>query len=226
MSKFLKNTTGVDIVITSVGLTISASTTLTIEVEEYTLWASDDVIAEITTDINTGDLVVSDGIGDLSAFDGLNFLRYPDTAFNIRFLSDPERFNGFIAKNVQEAIEEAVTGTSVVTPTTTVDATPTVAFSQTLADDTAYEFDARVIARGLSTVLAGDFQQVVTVRRESGGGAAIVSAIFQKRANRENAAAGTEICWDVSGNAVQLKVTGLAATTIKWQPQVEFEKVS
>lgn len=224
MAKTVKNVTGSDIVIDSVGLTIPASDQYTIEVSEYLLWASNEVITEVEPDITAGNLVINDGINDLSATDGLRFLKYPDTAFNIRFLSDPERTNNFISKNVQEAIEEAKTGVVPVMPTTTTDDTPTVAYSRTLDDDTAYQFDVRMIARGLSTTLSGDFQQTVRVTRESGGGASIIGHIFQKRAIRT--VSGMEITWDVSGNAVQLKVTGVAATTIKWQPQIEFEEVS
>jgi len=225
MSKIIKNTTGLDIDLDSVGLTIAALSSYNVEIDEYTLWASEPVIAEVSPLITSGDLVVNDGLYDLVAFDGINYLKYPDFAFNIRFLSDPERLNGFVSKDVQRAIEEAKTGAVPVTPTTTVDATPTVAYSLSLVDDQAYEFDARVIARGTVADLEVDFQQAVTVRRRSGGGAEVVGNIFQKRANRSSSGAGTEICWVVSGNEVRLEVTGLAATVINWQPQIEFEKV-
>lgn len=236
MTKRIKNSTGSDITVVSAGVTISAGGMYEIQPSEYLIWGSEEVIAEISADITAGNLVVNaydevtgtdydlPTVAEADIQRAFDFLRYPDYAFNVRFLSDPERANGFVAKNVQEAIEEARDGSVSISPTTTVDDTPTVAYSATLDDDTAYEFDARVIARGTSASLAGDFQQVVTVRREAGGSAEIIGDAFQKRAARS--VSGTEIEWDVSGNDVQLKVVGLAATTIKWQPQIEFEKVS
>lgn len=224
MAKIVKNTTGSDIEVAQAGLTIPASSSYTIEIDEHTLWASDDVITEITADVTAGNLVINDGLNDLSATAGLNFLRYPDFAFNVRFLSEPERSNCFASKTVQEAIEEARTGISPVAATTTVDATPTVAYSAVLEDDAVYVFDARVTAQGISSLLHAGFQQEVTVRRASGGGATIVGDIYQKKACREVAASGTEVCWDVAGNNVQLKVFGLAATTIEWHPSIEFSK--
>jgi hypothetical protein len=226
MAKILENTTGSDITVVSSGASVPAGGTYDIQEAEYLIWATDEVVTEITADINAGNLVLNDGNNNLSAADALFFLRYPDSAFNIRFLSDPERVNGFVSKDVQRAIEEAKTGSVPVSPTTTVDATPTVAYSVTLADDSTYEFDGRVIARGTAIDLDADFQQVVTVRRRSGGSAEIIGNIMQKRSNRSSSGAGTEICWVVTGNEVRLEVTGLAATSVKWQPQIEFEIVS
>lgn len=224
MSKIVKNTTGSAITIVETGLTIPASSAYTIEIDEHTLWATTEALAEITGDITSGDLVVNDGLNDLSSIAGLDFLRYPDFALNIRFLSEPERANCFVTKTVQEAIEEARTGIAPVTATTTVDATPTVAFSTTLDDDAIYIFDARVTARGTGSDLHGGFQQEVTVKRRSGGVAIIIGDIYQKVGQRDALAAGTEICWDVSGNDIQLKVIGLAATSIEWHPDIEFSK--
>lgn len=224
MSKIVKNTTGSDIEVAAAGITLVASSSYTIDVSDYTLWASDAVIDEITTAINAGDIVINDTVDDLSAARGLDYLKYPHRAFHVRFDAEPERSNCFVSKTVQEAIEEARAGTAPISATTTVNATPTVAFSETLDDDTVYIFDARVTAEGQSSSLHGGFQQEVTVRRRSAGVATIVGDIYQKMAQRDALAAGIEICWDVSGNAVQLKVTGLAATTIEWFPQVELIK--
>jgi hypothetical protein len=226
MPKILKNTTGTDITLQTAGSqTIPALGQRELFPGDYTYqWATDDVLAEVQPLLVSGDLVVNDGVNDLSPADGLNFLEYPDTAFNVRFLSDPERVNGFVSKNVQEAIEEAVTGVASVTPTTTTDATPTVAYTFSLADDTAYIFDARIVARRTDSSDYGRFQLTVNVRREGGGAAAIEGCVFQKQAQRTDS--GMEVNWNVSGNNVQLLVTGVAAKTIKWQPRVETEAVS
>lgn len=121
MAKILRNDSSpaVDVVLKKTGATIEpgAPDQYVIDVSEYPLWASDDAIAEVTPHINSGDIVVNDGLRDLNAADGISHLKYPDDAFNIRFLSDPDRANAFAAKDVQRAIEEArVSGIGTVKP--------------------------------------------------------------------------------------------------------------
>jgi hypothetical protein len=237
MTKRIKNTTGSDITVVSAGITIPAGSIITLQPSEYLVWSSDDVIAEVLADITAGNLVVNayDHVSgtdydlptavEIDVQRAIDFLRYPDYAFNIRFLSDPERVNGFVSKNVQEAIEEARTGIAPISPTTTTDNVPTVAYIATLDDDTTYFFDAYVVARRLDTTDDnGTFQQHIRVRREGGGAATLLGNTFQKLAMRTDSAMALE--WDVSGNDVRLKVVGVNGKTIKWQPQVEFEKVS
>ena len=104
MSKILKNTTGSSIPITDTGVSIAASPgQYTIPPQDYLLWAAS---ADVVTHIGTGDIVVNDGVTDLSVARGSDFIKHPDTAFNIRFLSEPERSNDLVKKNVQEAMEE------------------------------------------------------------------------------------------------------------------------
>lgn len=78
MSKIVKNTTISDIEIQATGATIPASGQYTIPQQDYLMWADPDTITEMTTDINSGDLVINDSIQDLPAADGAEFLRYPD----------------------------------------------------------------------------------------------------------------------------------------------------
>lgn len=237
MTKRIKNTTGSDITVVSAGVTITSGGMYEIQPSEYLIWNSEDVILEVTADINAGNLVVN-AYDEVTATDydlptaieadiqrAFDFLRNPDYAFNVRFLSDPERVNGFVSKNVQEAIEEARGGISPASPTTTVDNVPTVAYSSTLVDNTTYVYDAYVVARRLDTTADnGSFQLQARVRREGGGLAVIQGDVFQKVSLRTDSAMSIE--WDVSGNAVQLKVVGVNGKTIKWQPQIEVEQVS
>jgi hypothetical protein len=104
MSKILKNTTVSPISIIDTGIRIAASGSYTIPETDYLLWAAS---ANVLTQIASGAIVVNDGLRDLSATDGAYFIKYPDTAFNQRFLCDPDRINGFTKRNNQEAIEEA-----------------------------------------------------------------------------------------------------------------------
>ena len=104
MAKILKNVTGSDISILDTGTTIAANSQYTISEQSYLLWAAS---ANIVAHVNSGNIVVNDGINDITnTARALNFIKYPDTAFNARFLSEPERSNGFASKNIQEAIEE------------------------------------------------------------------------------------------------------------------------
>ena len=106
--KILKNTTMSVIILEQVGLTIPASSQIIIEPSDYLLLANEAIIGtEIETLIQSGDIVVNDGVTDLSADRGFDYIKAPDTALNIRFLGEPQRSNAFVSKNVQEAIEEA-----------------------------------------------------------------------------------------------------------------------
>lgn len=75
MSRAIKNTTGADVSIDDIGITIPANTTWTAPIGEYkSLAASND----IETLINAGTLVVNDGLDDLKAAAGIQFLRNED----------------------------------------------------------------------------------------------------------------------------------------------------
>jgi hypothetical protein len=111
--KIIKNTTLSDIDLEKVGTSIPASGQIEIPTQQYLLWADEDAITEIYVHLLSGDLVVNDGVDDITVANGFNieraknYLENPDHAFYARFASQPERMNGFVAKNVQEAIEEA-----------------------------------------------------------------------------------------------------------------------
>jgi hypothetical protein len=110
MSKFLENikTPPQPIFIKDVGVSLEPGV-YEIAPQEYLLWAaSNDIVAPILA----GNIVVNDGLYDLSITggvnsDAINFLKYPDFAPNQRFLSEPERSNDMVEKTTQRAIEEA-----------------------------------------------------------------------------------------------------------------------
>lgn len=114
--KILKNTTNAPIELAQVGYTVPALGQIIIEPGAYYLFANEiglTPVGQLDTLIANGSIVVNDGIHDLIAAEGIlvdraiDYLKYPDTAFNVRFMSEPERSNGFASNNVQEAIEEA-----------------------------------------------------------------------------------------------------------------------
>jgi hypothetical protein len=104
MAKILKNTTGSAIFLKFIGINIPANSSITIQPEDYLLLSSLNSITELTTRINAGTIVVNDGIRDLNATRGLNFIKYPDDARGSTFDNSS---NGFTAYISQEAIEEA-----------------------------------------------------------------------------------------------------------------------
>lgn len=83
MAKILKNTTGSTIDLKKLGLSIPASNQITIETTDYALLASDDSVVELTTLINNEDIVVNNGTSDLSASQGLDYIKYPDNSNSI-----------------------------------------------------------------------------------------------------------------------------------------------
>ena len=102
MAKILKNTTLSDIDLDVLATTIPASGQITVDVESYILLASDDSITELTTLINSGDITVNNGLSDLDAEDGLDFIRYPDRADAI-YVDDSGLT--FDADDIQEAFD-------------------------------------------------------------------------------------------------------------------------
>lgn len=106
MSKIIKNTTSSDIEIDVLGLTIPANDQITLSPDTYL--DAEDSITEISTLITSGDLVVNDGLNDLTAEEGIDYLRVGTFGKGIRFLSEDEVSNGFESKNVQDAIEETL----------------------------------------------------------------------------------------------------------------------
>lgn len=106
--KILKNTTISDIVLKSVGATVPASSQLLIEKTLYSLFSSDDSISEITSYINSGDIIVNNGTYDLNATNGLNYLRQSDHGKNILF-DNNVLLNTAIGYNVQDIINDLAT---------------------------------------------------------------------------------------------------------------------
>lgn len=106
--KILKNTTNADIELRILGVTIDALSQRNVEVEDFLILASDDSINELTPYLNSGDVIVNNGIRDLSISEALIYLSYPIDASNSLF---DNTSNGFVSKNVQDAIEESTTKT-------------------------------------------------------------------------------------------------------------------
>ena len=127
LKKILKNNTGSPIILPETGVTIPATGQITLEPGQYYLYANEiDISGVLATKIRSGDIIVNDGVDDLTVANGfsvergIDYLKNNDRAFNIRFEAQPERMNGFVAKNVQEAIEEskaAIEGKVSVLPT-------------------------------------------------------------------------------------------------------------
>jgi len=87
-----------------VGVRIPASGTYLIPEQDYMLWAAS---VDIQNEIAAGNAILNDGVEDLSLARSADYIRHSERAFSVRFDSDPERVNGFVSRNVQEAIEES-----------------------------------------------------------------------------------------------------------------------
>lgn len=104
MAKILKNPGVLATAINSFGVQIPAATNYTVQPQDYLLLSTATVIAELTTLITATTIVVNDGVNDLPVAQAIEFLKYPDHAKNVRFDNST---NGFVARTVQEAIEES-----------------------------------------------------------------------------------------------------------------------
>lgn len=78
MSKIAKNTTGSNISISDVGVTVNANSQYTIPPPDYLLWAASD---DIITYMGSGDIVINDGSNDLGISDGTDLIKgiFPST---------------------------------------------------------------------------------------------------------------------------------------------------
>jgi hypothetical protein len=105
--KKIKNDTSSDIMLNTVGMRIKAGSEYEINSTEYARFAERETIEELESLVNNGSLVIHDGVNYITSGSyGILHLKYPDKAFNQRFLSHPERPNGLTKKTTQEAIEE------------------------------------------------------------------------------------------------------------------------
>lgn len=104
MAKILKNTSASVVDLTKFGITIAASSQITVVPQDYPLLAMPLVIAELSPLITAGTIVVNDGTNNLSVARAIDYLSLPDFA-------DAQRFNNssneFAATDTQSAIEES-----------------------------------------------------------------------------------------------------------------------
>jgi len=106
--KILKNTTLSDITLDSVGIVVPASSQYNIDKIQYSLFSTDSAILELTTYINSGDIVVNNGTDDLDSTNGLNYMRMSDHAKNILF-DDSTSLNTMVGVNLQDVINDIST---------------------------------------------------------------------------------------------------------------------
>lgn len=105
----------------------------------------------------------------------------------------------------------------------TTNATPLALASFTMADNTAYWFESRIIGREATTGADAAFA-IITARaqRQSGTPALVtIPALVSSLSNILMAAS-----FALSGNDVQVLVTGLAATNIDWSCELRWQGVS
>lgn len=105
MSKILKNTTGSAIFINEIGQEVPASGQITVAEVDYLKLSSPDSVSQLDPLITSGDIVVNNGVEDLSISVGQYFIRYPDTSNSIYFSNGGDTYRD-TTKTVNEALEE------------------------------------------------------------------------------------------------------------------------
>ena len=105
MSKVLRNTTGSDINLSKLGVTISSGTSFIVPTGDYLILSSPSSITELTSLINSGSIIVNNGVSDITdTTKAINYLYYPDSAKSTIFDNST---NSFSSTEVQSAIEES-----------------------------------------------------------------------------------------------------------------------
>lgn len=77
-SKILKNTTVSPITLKKLGITVPALGQITVDRVEYPYLSSVDRLNEINPLITSGDIVINNGVIDLSVSEGIRFIEYAD----------------------------------------------------------------------------------------------------------------------------------------------------
>jgi len=105
----------------------------------------------------------------------------------------------------------------------TTDDTVTAIKTIALADNTTYVIKAVVVAREATNNRAA-YERTFAFYREAAGAATLLGSNLLDFTSESN------VAWDVtmaaSGNNVEIRVTGVAATTIDWTATVEYQAVS
>jgi len=106
----------------------------------------------------------------------------------------------------------------------TTDATVTTLTSLTLEDENVYHVKVKATAVQSDGANRASYEKIITVFRTAAGSATIQGAITIIHEIESNAS--WDLTLDVSGNDLRVRVTGIAATTIEWGCQLEFENIS
>jgi len=105
------------------------------------------------------------------------------------------------------------------TEVTTTDATETTAATQTLTANTAYHIRAMVVGVRTDDTQRSSWEIVATVYRQAG------NAVIQGTPtvlHEEESNPAWNVTLDVSGTAARVRVTGVAATSIKWGVSFQY----
>lgn len=105
----------------------------------------------------------------------------------------------------------------------TADATVTTLWSLGLLDERVYYITATVLAQKTDGSSRAAYQRTCLVYRDAGGGATIQG---QSSLDTIESVAAWDCTFDVSANTVRLRVTGAAATNIKWRATVEVRQLA
>lgn len=85
------------ITIKSAGISIPAIGQYTIQPQEYALWTTQDIVNELTPYIDSGDIVVNDGVRDLTAAEGIRYIEKVETVDaqwnNVDIVKSPIQLN-------------------------------------------------------------------------------------------------------------------------------------
>lgn len=106
---------------------------------------------------------------------------------------------------------------------TTIDATATDLYQQTLRDNCATKITVIIMATRRSTGDVYTDEQTVTYKRRNGGAPSIVGAIGTGTSAKDAGASTWALTFDiVNTNDIRLKITGQSSATIKWSAEIRI----
>ncbi len=155
-----------------------------------------------TINRNDGDFVGTDGVN--SGRTGL--VPAPSSSDQDRFLRGDGGW-----RSIDQPTQASIT---------TSNATPTSIWSFALSNDTTYAVEADVVCVNADGSQRGSFKRKAMVSR-TGPGAAVLDPASQVVGTDAKTDPGLDAAFAVSGNDVDLMVTGLASPNVSWKASIE-----
>lgn len=138
------------------------------------------------------------------------------------FFIDEADANGSIVRGVHRSAAALVSWGDEIRTRNTADATPTTIWTYTLSDDESMTVEALVHAASTTVANSASYKVVGGAYKDGAAAAALTGATTQAHVGETDA--GMNATLALNGNILELQITGVAATTIRWGTKVSWIK--